>query len=262
MTKRRQIIQAVNSGAMSQAQAARAYGVSRSMVSKLLRQWAREGEVAFYTKSRRPRGHPRQTPEPVIKEITRIRCTLVAQGLDAGAVTIAEHLSSILSRDQVPSVATINRILRRESLVAAEPRKRPKSSLIRFEAELPNGCWQSDVTKVALVDGTTVEVITWLDDYSRYVLHLSAYQRVTVATVVSTFTEAALMFGYPAATLTDNGLIYTARYRGGVNRFEKLLEGCQMVCVSGEVSYRKERLHGDYDTYGESRAGCSAERDR
>lgn len=50
MTLRRQIITAVTTGTLTQAQAARAYGVSPSMVSKLLRQWAREGTAAYYTK--------------------------------------------------------------------------------------------------------------------------------------------------------------------------------------------------------------------
>ncbi|QCP06049.1 transposase family protein [Brevibacterium sp. CS2] len=85
------------------------------------------------------------------------------------------------------------------------------------------GCWQSDFTHVRLADDTDVEVITWLDDYSRYALHISAHPRITVNTVVSTFTRTTSSHGLPAATLTDNGLVYTARYRGDINRFEKHL---------------------------------------
>lgn len=223
MTRRRQIIRAVISESMSQAEAARAYGVSASMVSKLLKQWAREGDSAFYTRSRRPQTHPATITDEVIKHITRIRRDLSTQGLDAGASTIADHLHKHLPSHQIPSRATINRILTRQGLITDQPKKRPKASLTRFEAPLPNGCWQSDVTKVRLTQDTTAEVITWIDDYSRMILHLKAHPRASVHTVVSSFTAAAAQYGYPAATLTDNGLIYTTRFRGGPNRFEKLL---------------------------------------
>ena len=44
----------------------------------------------------------------------------------------------------VPSVSTIWRVLGRRGFVSPQPKKRPRSSFIRFEAALPNECWQSD----------------------------------------------------------------------------------------------------------------------
>lgn len=223
MSTRAQIIRAVTTGTMTQAQAARAYNVSPSSVSKLLRQWRREGDAAFYPKSRRPRTHPAATPPPTIAEIRRIRTELTEAGLDAGPATIHAHLMATPTVDTIPSRATIARILTREGLVTAQPKKKPKTALTCFEADLPNGCWQSDVTHYRLLNGDSVDIITWLDDHSRTALHISAHATTTVNTVVSTFTATAKQHGWPAATLTDNGLIYTARFRGGVNRFEKLL---------------------------------------
>lgn len=73
MTRRRQIITAVTTGTLTQAQAARAYGVSPSMVSKLLRQWAREGTAAYYTKPSTPHGHPAATvPRQVVGRISLV----------------------------------------------------------------------------------------------------------------------------------------------------------------------------------------------
>ena len=241
MTRRRQIITAVTTGTLTQAQAARAYGVSPSMVSKLLRQWAREGTAAYYTKPSTPHGHPAATPPATIRAITALRTALTTQGLDAGPATIAATLATTRPELPIPSRATIARILQREGLITAQPRKRPKSSLHRFEADLPNSCWQSDFTHTALTPPAPpapatpprpsaqawrehdVEIITWLDDYSRMALHISAHQRITGAIVVETFTATTKIYGPPASTLTDNGLVYTARYRGGVNAFEKLL---------------------------------------
>jgi hypothetical protein len=51
------------------------------------------------------------------------------------------------------SPATISRYLSEAGLVTPEPRKRPPSSYIRFEAGLPNECWQADFTHYPLAGG-------------------------------------------------------------------------------------------------------------
>ena len=68
------------------------------------------------------------------------------------------------------SRATIYRIIRRAGLVTAGPKKKPKSSYIRFQAEQPNETSQADFTHHRLADGTDIEILTWLDDHSRYAL--------------------------------------------------------------------------------------------
>ena len=72
-------------------------------------------------------------------------------------------------------------------------------------------------------DGTDVEVLTWLDDHSRYLLSCTAHRPVSGDEVVSTFLAAIDQHGVPACTLTDNGRVYTARFGGGRNAFEYLL---------------------------------------
>jgi hypothetical protein len=76
-------------------------------------------------------------------------------------------------------------------LVAPEPKKRPKSSYRRFEADQPNECWQSDFTHWQLADGTGVEIINSLDDHSRYLLSATARPRISGEDVVTTFLAAA-----------------------------------------------------------------------
>jgi transposase InsO family protein len=60
-----------------------------------------------------------------------------------------------------------------------------------------------------------VEVITWLDDHSRFALCVTAHVRVTGPIVLATFRQAGDLHGYPASTLTDNGMVYTTRLSGG-----------------------------------------------
>ncbi|WP_427887034.1 DDE-type integrase/transposase/recombinase [Kribbella sp. GL6] len=143
---------------------------------------------------------------------------LAEAGLDAGADTIGWHLEG---HHQITlSRATIHRILTRAGAVVPEPGKRPRSSYLRFAADQPNECWQSDFTHYRLTTrtgrpGADVEIISWLDDHARYALRVTAHHRITGPIVVSTFRETVAQHGVPASTLTDNGMAYTTRLSGG-----------------------------------------------
>ena len=50
-------------------------------------------------------------------------------------------------------------------------------SYVRIQADMPNETWQSDFTHYRLTDGTDTEIITWLDDHSRYALHIKPQPR-------------------------------------------------------------------------------------
>ena len=115
--------------------------------------------------------------------------------------------------DTPPGVTTIWRILTRAGAITPQPRKRPKRSWIRFEADLPNECWQADFTHVTLADGTDSEVLLWVDDHSRYLISATAHARVTGPIVVATFRAACAVHGTPQSTLTDNGFVFTTRSR-------------------------------------------------
>ena len=93
--------------------------------------------------------------------------------------------------------------LTRAGAVAPDPSKRPKNSYLRFEAAQPNETWQSDFTHYRLADGTDSEILTWLDDCSRYALSVTAHGRVNGPIVLATFRATVATHGIPASTLTD-----------------------------------------------------------
>lgn len=217
MSKRRLVITAVLAGT-SQSEVARTYGVSQGWISRLMARYRAEGEAAFEPRSRRPHTTPAATPETTVELIVELRKQLEEAGLDAGAETIAWHLTH--RHHLTVSRATINRILVRAGAVPPQPAKRPKSSYLRFEAEQPNETWQSDFTHYRLtrpdgLPGADTETITWLDDHSRYALHISAHHRITGPIALASFRETAAEHGLPASTLTDNGMVYTTRFAGG-----------------------------------------------
>ncbi len=221
MSKARLVITAVTVEKRQVSEVARSYGVARSWICTLLARYRAEGEAAFEPQSRRPRTSPSAISDDTVDLIVRLRKELSGQGLDAGPRTIAWHLEH--QHSVRVSAAAISRCLTRHGLVTPEPKKRPKSSCLRFAAELPSECWQSDFTHYPLADGTDAEILAWLDDHSRLVLSLTAHQPVTGPVVLHAFRAACAEHGAPASTLTDNGMVYTTRFsggRGGRNGFE------------------------------------------
>jgi transposase len=100
-----------------------------------------EGEAAFEPRSRRPNKSPRALPEATVELIVQVRKELDDEGLDAGPDTIRWHLEH--HHGLRVSRSSIARYLARQGLVTPQPKKRPKASYIRFQAELPNECWQA-----------------------------------------------------------------------------------------------------------------------
>ncbi|MBV9414572.1 MAG: IS481 family transposase [Solirubrobacterales bacterium] len=221
MSRARVAVLQVVSRQLSVTQAAADYGFSRRHLHRLLARYWEGGLDALEPRSRAPRTNPAQTSPEICERVVELRAQLTADGLDAGPVTIAWHLEREGLRPPAP--ATISRILVRAGLVSPQPRKRPRSSYLRFEMAQPNEMWQSDFIHWRLADGTDVEVLNWLDDHSRYLLSCTAHRPVSGDVVVSVFLELVERYGPPAATLTDNGSVYTSRFTGGRNAFEYVL---------------------------------------
>jgi transposase InsO family protein len=211
----RYVVDAVALEGRSYRDVARAHGVSKSWVGKVVGRFREGGYEAIEPRSRAPKRIPHRTPEELEDEIVALRKELAELGLDAGAQTIHYHLG--IRHDQVPSVSTIWRVLRRRGFVTPQPHKRPRSSWVRFEAQLPNECWQSDVTHWRLADDTEVEIVNVIDDHSRVAVGSRVLDLATATKALEVFLEAGRRWGLPAALLTDNGCVYTTWHRGGPN---------------------------------------------
>ncbi|HEX9299698.1 MAG TPA: IS481 family transposase [Actinomycetota bacterium] len=211
----RYVVDAVVLEGRSYREVAAAHGVSKSYVGKLVGRFHQGGYGAIEPRSRAAKRIRNRTPDGIEDAIVALRKELADLGLDAGAQTIHYHLST--RHEQVPSVCTIWRVLRRRGFVTPQPHKRPRSSWIRSEAQLPNECWQSDVTHWRLDDDTEVEIVNFIDDHSRLAVGARVLARATAPAVLRAFQEAGARWGFPAALLTDNGCVYTTWHRGGPN---------------------------------------------
>jgi transposase InsO family protein len=162
----------------------------------------------------------------------------------------------------VPSERTINRILHRQGLLRARPRKRPKDSYRRFERPGPMQLWQMDIVGgIRLVSPVTGElreakVVTAVDDHSRYCVIAKVVERATSRVVCLALAEALVRFGVPEEITTDNGKQFTDRFgkhgpRNGEVLFDK-------ICRHNGITHRLtapaspnqngkvERFHGTF----------------
>lgn len=246
MSRARVAVLKVVTKQLSVTAAAAEYGYSRRHLHRLLARYKEGGLDAVEPRSRRPKSNAAATSQAVRERVVELRLQLIKDGLDAGPITIGWHLHN--EGRSVPAVSTIRRILHAAGLIEPEPRKRPRSSYLRFVAAQPNECWQSDFTHWQLADGTDVEILNWLDDHSRFLLGCTAHTPVTGDTVVDTFLAVADLHGLPASTLTDNGRVYTARFGGGKNAFEYLIAVLGITQKNGRPSHPQtqgkiERFH-------------------
>lgn len=214
----RYVVEAVVVAGRSYRDVASAHGRSIGWVAKVIARYREGGYDAIAPRSRAAHTVTNRTAADVEDRVVALRKHLDDAGFDAGAATIHHHLG--LEHDDVPSITTIWRILRRRGFVTPQPQKRPKSSYVRFQAQLPNELWQSDVTEWHLAGDVKVEIITYLDDHSRLVLASRVVAVATARSALSTFHVASAGYGAPAALLTDNGCVYTAQYRGGRQALE------------------------------------------
>lgn len=264
MDKARYLVEAHVLEGRSVSELAAAHGVHRSWIYKLLARYRAGGYGALEPRSRAPRSSPNRTSAEMVEAIVSLREQLQAEGHDCGAATIAYHLAERF--DQVPSVSTIWRVLRREGLVCPQPHKRPRSSLIRFEAELPNEMWQADITHWPLAGEGHVEILNMLDDHSRLFLASRAFPTVKAADVVDVFRMAIALHDAPASLLCDNGAVFTATPRGGKVLLQAELERLGIAAKNSRPYHpqtcgKVERLHQTLKRYltNQSPAGTLSE---
>lgn len=220
--------------------------MSKSWVAKQVARFRAGGYDALVPRSKAPHRRPSQTSVELENEIVTLRKHLDEEGHDAGPLTIQYHLRQ--RHGEAPGRSTIHRVLVRRGFVIPQPQKRPRTSWIRFESALPNETWQADMTHWALADGTNVEILDFVDDYSRLVTAAVVLPVTTAADVVATFYQGASTWGFPASMLTDNGCIFTAQFRHGRCGFETELATLGIAIKHGKPYHPQtqgkiERFH-------------------
>jgi transposase InsO family protein len=246
----RYAVNAVTIEGRSIRQVAAATGRSKSWVHRHVALYRAGGEAALAPRKRGPKAVANRTAAATEDAIVALRKELDDQGFDAGARTIHYHLTR--RGGPCPSERTIHRVLTRRGFVTAQPHKRPRNSWIRFESSLANETWQSDMTHWKLgreqVVTHQVEVLNFVDDYSRAVMASVVVPVATAPLALAAFQVATDRYGLPASLLSDNGCIFTTEYRGGHTALEIALRALHIAFKHGrpyhpQTQGKVERYH-------------------
>jgi putative transposase len=130
-------------------------------------------------------------------------------------------------------------------------RKRPSQiKYTTYERDFPNELWHTDWSSCPF---TGKQIIAFIDDYSRYIIHAELYNNQTTENTIKAFENAINKgFGKPQQILTDNGTQFTpARTDKGPFTIWCELQGIQHIL--GRVAHpqtngKVERWFGTYKT--------------
>jgi transposase InsO family protein len=225
----------------SVAEVCRRRGISTQTFYEYRRRYLVEGLDGLEPRSRRPFHSPGQIDIDLEIEICRMRKDHKRWG--------ARRIRTELLKAGIdpPAVSTIHQALRRNHLVADQPKKRRKFNK-RFERPVPNDLWQIDGTEVKLQDGTEVWVADCLDDHARFLLDAHACESLTCDSAWACFSAASSRYGLPRQLLSDNGLCFTGRLHGFVVDFERKVESLGVEIVNSAPDHpqtigKLERFH-------------------
>ncbi|WP_353951241.1 IS481 family transposase [Knoellia sp. S7-12] len=231
-------------------------GVSTTTFYKYRHRFDELGVDGLFPMSRAPLVSPTRVSTAVEEVIVRVRKEMTGDGWDAGAEQIRFRLEALVEAADpqwpvgadIPSRATINRVLKRRGQLIAVPQRKPKRATRRFEAAQPNTRWQMDGFAVTLDDGTDVVVLHIVDDHSRYDIGLRAAHSENAADVWTTVAAAAKTYGLPREFLTDNGTAFSGRRRGWLSALEENLTILGVKTITSSVGHPQtcgkcERAH-------------------
>lgn len=217
-------------------------GISRDTFYRWKRRVDAVGIAGLLDRSTVPIGQPRR----ITPELEELICSLRRGHPRWGARTIRSRM--IRGGLQPPSIPTIHRALKRNDLVNPQPRKKPRSTFIRFERPVPNDLWQMDDTEVELNSGERVKVLSIIDDHARFLLATAVCTQVTGELAWELFTTAASTYGLPRQLLSDNAIALTGRLRNREVFFERRMKAIGVGFIHGrpyhpQTQGKIERCH-------------------
>lgn len=237
--------------ALSVTEFCRSLKISRSVFYKIRDRAARESTAALHPRSRAPKSPARKYGPEVINEIVGIRKTLKAQGWDYGPRSIYYEavMQETFPGGQIPSVATIARLLSSVGQVDAAPKKRPKSSYVPFARSTAMALWQLDAFEYRLTSRRVVTVYQLLDDASRFDVGSWAYHRHENSADTQDLLHRAIQhYGAPQELLSDNSLAFNQLRQGVVGAVEVFLASHGTMPITGipgkpTTQGKNERAH-------------------
>jgi transposase InsO family protein len=188
--------------------------ISRSAVLRWIRLYNESGGQleSLYPKDRSDNGKSRAIDEETGLNLIHLR-------REMPDVTVPALIRSMEQRNLLPpgkdlKPTTVYRFLHAQNLMT--PPAGQKQDRRKYEAELPNDIWQSDVMHGPMV--TVGErkrksyLIAFIDDHSRLIPYARFYLSEKLTSFLDAFEKALLKRGLPRKLYVDNGAAYRSKH--------------------------------------------------
>ncbi len=187
------------------------YGVTRQTVHAWLRRFQNSGLSGLVSHSSRPASCPHEVRPAVVVRVLEMRRAHPLWG----PRTIRHHLA-LEGTEPLPGRSSIYRCLVRHRLIQPKPRRRRREDYRRWERTRSMELWQMDIMGgVRLVGGRELQIVTGLDDHSRFCVSALLVARATARPVCEALAQALRQHGVPEEILTDNARVFSARFSRG-----------------------------------------------
>lgn len=178
----------------------REFNITRKTGYRLIERYQKEGIAGLTPRSKRPLSSPNKTTDQIEDAVVNLR----HQQPTWGPRKLIKYLSN-KGYTELPSLSTVNSILKRNNLIEIEESLKRKK-LIRFEREHPNELWQMDFKgKFQLLTKQSCYPLTIIDDYSRFSLSIKACPNERYLTVKKQLIHVFGTYGLPNQINVDNG---------------------------------------------------------
>lgn len=225
---REEFVARVQSGEKSKAALCREYGITRRTGDKWLARF-RSGE-SLEDRSRSPFHTPNKTDVDIERRIVEYRREHPGIG--------ASKIHCILQRDEhitVPSVKTVNNILKRNGLILPED-SRAATPHQRYEKDYPNEMWQADYKGDFLMeDRNRCHPLNIIDDCTRFNICCKAMSTETFEEIKPVMIALFREYGMPFSLLCDNGNPWGTAQSTGYTRFEVWLMELGILTLHGRA---------------------------
>ena len=167
---------------------------------------------ALYPEDRSDQGQPRTMDNDTCQGLILLRRELPQTTIP---ILIEEmHNRGLVSEGTTLNQSNVYRFLHSQGLME-KPRAAEKDRR-KFEAELPNDLWQSDVMHGPRVDADGRQRKTYLiaiiDDHSRLIVHAEFYLSENLVSYLRLFETALLKRGLPRKLYVDNGPAFRSKH--------------------------------------------------
>jgi len=251
-TEKQKFIILYESGRFTKSELCKGFGISRPTGDAILKRYQEEGWEALEEHPKRQINHPQKTAQDIEDTIIAERKKHRTWG--------GKKLRVLLNRDydfgdeHIPSVTTVNNILKKNGLVVARghARRHLENRFPVYAPDRPNQIISADFKgRFTLGNGQYCNPLTIADTYSRFLFCIQALEKADTGSCKPIFEKVFREYGLPDYLHTDNGAPF-----GNANSLRRMTQFSVWIMDVGvtpvysdpahpEQNGRHERMHRD-----------------